>query len=328
MSPMTTSPPRFLIAGAGALGSAFGAMLRLGGHEVALLGRNAAHLDAIAARGLRMRGLWGERTAAGFAVCTDVARTLEVEYVLVATKSCDTPAIVAEIAPHQPRAQFVTLQNGLGNLEAISSAVGPARTLGGMVIIGFAIPKPAEVAVTVYGGDVLVGRPGAPPGGEGDPHVAALAASFDAAGITTHATDNIRGTIWGKVIYNCALNALGAILGVPYGALASPHTWAVIEDVVRECFVVARAEAVTLPWRTGEEYLAVLAERQLPATAAHRASMLQDIERGRRTEIAHLNGAIARIAAERGLRAPVNAVLADIVRHMEARELARRGGEG
>jgi 2-dehydropantoate 2-reductase len=314
----SATSPRIAIAGAGALGSAFGAMLRLSGCPVALLTRRRDHRDAVRSGGLTLTGLWGERVAHDFTVCDEAARLPEVEYVLVTTKSYDTHAIVTDVARRQPNAQFVTLQNGLGNIEALCEIVGAGRTIGGMVIVGFSLKEPGVVDVTVYGGDVLLGRPDAREGGEPDELVSRLAAAFSRAGITTRCTDNIRGAIWGKVLYNCSLNALGAVLGVPYGELTSPHTWSIIRDVVEEAFAVATAHGAKLAWPDAASYLEVLATRQIPATAAHRASMLQDIERSRRTEIEHLNGAVERLAAKAGITAPVNAALAGLVRHMEA----------
>ncbi len=310
---------RFLIAGAGAVGSAFGAMLRLAGHDVALLGRSRDHMRAISEGGLRVTGLWGERVARGFSIPAGPDEVTDVDYVLVTTKSFDTAEIVAQVAPRAGDAEFVTLQNGLGNVEVVAERVGVERTIGGMVIIGFEVTSPGVVAVTVFGGDVLVGRPCSREGCPPDGPVARLAAALAGAGIPTRTTDNIEGAIWGKALYNCALNALGAVLRVPYGELAAPPAWAVIGDVVREAFAVARAEGVRLPWETPEEYLEVLESKQLPATAAHRSSMLQDLDRGRRTEIDHMNGAVARIGAARGVPTPVNAALAALVRFREAR---------
>jgi len=310
---------RFVVAGAGALGSAFGGMLRLGGHDVALVGRNAGHMRAISEHGLRINGLWGEHVAEGLRVLGSPDEIGAADYVLVTTKSFDTSSIVAEVAPHAPGAPFVTLQNGLRNVEAVAARVGPGRVIGGMVIIGFEIVRPGEVRVTVIGGDVLVGRPGTSEGSAPDAETRLLADALAAAGIPARTTDNIEGAIWGKVLYNCALNALGAVLGIPYGDLAAPPAWAIIEDVVREAFAVARVEGVRLPWAEPEAYLDVLASRQLPATAAHRSSMLQDLERGRRTEIEHLNGAVASLGAKLGVPTPVNATLAALVRSREAR---------
>jgi 2-dehydropantoate 2-reductase len=319
----------FVVAGAGALGSAFGAVLRLAGHRVALLGRNRAHTEAVRDSGLRLTGLWGERTADGLTAHTDPGDVPDADYCLVTTKSFDTRGVVEALAPRMGRAQFVSLQNGVGNTEEIARQVGAERTVGGMVIIGFEVREPGTVAVTVIGGDVLVGRPDAKEGDETDPEVCrladALATALGGTGATARATDNIRGAIWGKVLYNCALNALGAVLDVPYGELASGPTWSVIEDVVTEAFEVALAEGVRLPWQDAPGYLALLKGRQLPATAGHRASMLQDLKRGRRTEIDYMNGAVARLGAEHGIATPVNAALTQLVKFLEAHRDGRRG---
>jgi len=318
--------PSFLVAGAGAVGSALGGMLRLAGHEVALLGRNRAHMEAVRAAGLRLTGIWGEHVATGFRVVEDagdLAGPDAIDYVMVTTKSFDTEALLDRIAPVLPGAQFVSVQNGLGNIEAIRARVGPERTIGGMIIIGFSIPAPGRVAVTVYGGEVILGRPDAERSRPADAAVSRLAEVFTRAGVPARTTDNVAAAVWGKVLYNCALNALGAVLDAPYGELAAAPTWDAIGDLVREAFAVARAEGVRLPWESAEGYIDLLAARQLPDTAAHRASMLQDIKRGRRTEIEHMNGAIARLGAARGVPTPVNSAVAALVRFLEAR--ARKG---
>lgn len=327
---------RFLIAGCGALGSAFGGMLKRAGHEVALLGRSRAHMDAVRRGGLRIEGLWGEHTVAGFRVLEGPEEVSPVDCCLVTTKAFDTEEIVGQVAPRLGASRVASLQNGLGNVEAVAAAVGEERTIGGMVIIGFEIPSPGAVRVTVYGGEVLFGRPrlgrrsatAEQARREPDEEVGALVEAIASAGIPCRATGNIEGAIWGKVLYNCALNALGAVLGVPYGELASPHVWALIERVVVEAFAVAAAEGVRLPWEGPPDYLRHLSETQLPATARHRSSMLQDIERGRRTEIDHMNGAVARLGDRHGVEAPVNAHLASLVRFLEARARDRASREG
>ena len=111
----TDGPLRFLVAGAGAVGSAFGAMLGLAGHEVALLGRSRDHMRAVRERGLRVTGIWGERVARGLRVLGGAGEVEDVDYVLVTTKSFDTASIVDEVVPRSGRAQFVSLQNdGVG----------------------------------------------------------------------------------------------------------------------------------------------------------------------------------------------------------------------
>jgi len=134
------------------------------------------------------------------------------------------------------------------------------------------------------------------------------------AGIPTGATDNILGQLWAKVAYNAALNPLGALLSVPYGILSGiPQTRHLMDEVIREAYAVARAAGVGMPIPSADEYIDHFYGELVPPTAAHRSSMLQDIEAGRKTEIAALNGALARIGAERAVACPVNRALTLLV---------------
>jgi 2-dehydropantoate 2-reductase len=131
-------------------------------------------------------------------------------------------------------------------------------------------------------------------------------------------SSTIRTELWGKTLYNCALNPLGALMGVPYGRLTGAASWRIIERIVAEAFCVVAAEGVQLPWATAGEYLAYLRDVQLPATALHHSSMLQDLARGRRTEIAFLNGAIVEKGAQHGIPTPCNATIVDLVQFRES----------
>src|SRR4029077_16572293 len=112
------------------------------------------------------------------------------------------------------------------------------------------------------------------------------ATALAAAGIPAEPTEDLTAELWAKVLYNAALNPLGALLGVPYGRLAvHPDTRAIMDTVIEEGFAVARAEGVALRWPDAAAYRGTFYDRLVPATAEHRSSMLQDIERGRPTEI-------------------------------------------
>ena len=137
---------------------------------------------------------------------------------------------------------------------------------------------------------------------------------FRQAGLNVQASDSIRSDLWAKTLYNCALNPLGAILGVPYGRLADSHSWAIIQRVMEEAFAVCQAESIPLRWAAATEYLEYLKTIQLPATADHHASMLQDIRQGRETEIDYLNGAVVRLGKEHGIATPTNLTLVELIR--------------
>ncbi len=315
---------RVLVAGAGALGLVFGALLRRAGHAVTLLGR-AVHMDAIAAHGLHVEGVWGEHAATGFALARDTVELRGAfDAILITVKSYDTRAIAAAVAHLlAPQGAAISLQNGLGNVEALNEAVGPHRVLAGRVIFGAEAVASGRVRVTVYADPVLIGawHSGADP--QLDAQARLWAARFAAAGIPSAYCEDIEAALWGKVLYNAALNPLGALLGVHYGALgADPNARAVMDAAIDEAFHVATAEGVALPWVSAAEYRGVFYERLLPSTLHHRPSMLQDLERGRPTEIDAINGAVWRRGAVHGIVTPVNELLTRLV---HAREAVGRG---
>lgn len=138
---MTKRP--ILIAGAGAIGSATGAMLRRGGHEVAMLGRET-HLEEIARNGLRISGLFGEYLVKGFSLASDPTR-LEgpFDLILLTVKSYDTKSMADQIAHLlAPAGLIVSMQNGIGNLDILAYRFGPERVLGARVIFGAEITEP------------------------------------------------------------------------------------------------------------------------------------------------------------------------------------------
>jgi 2-dehydropantoate 2-reductase len=304
-----------LVAGAGALGSVIGGLLGRAGAEVTLLGR-AAHLDAIARRGLEIDGLFGTHRVSGL-TCASDAHRLAGPYtvVLLTVKAYDTEAMATAIAPHlAANGLLVSLQNGLGNLESCAAAVGRKRVLGGRVIFGAELRAPGQVRVTVYAAPVLIGSPDA---SDSDGRAAAegFAARLARAGVPAVPSDDIVAELWAKVLYNAALNPLGALLGLTYGELTTdPDARALMNAAIDEAFAVARAAGVRLPWPDAAAYREHFYGQLIPPTAGHRSSMLQDIERGRPTEIEAISGQIVARGLALGVPAPTNDLLARLVR--------------
>jgi len=255
--------------------------------------------------------MWGEGTFR-FSASESVSQDSRFDYVIISSKSQDTLSICRQFAPLLKNTETVSLQNGIGNEEIISGFSD--RIIGGMIITGFDWRGDAAIHVSVEAGPMVIGRF---PGGLDEP-VERLAGILNRAGIRVGTSSTIRSELWGKTLYNCALNPLGAVMGVPYGKLIHPASWHIIENIVREVFQVVAAEGVQLPWATAEEYLAYLKDVQLPATALHHSSMLQDISRGRKTEIDFLNGAVAEKALRHGIPTPYNAAIVDLIRFRES----------
>jgi len=311
---------RVLVFGAGAVGQGAGAFLAAAGHEVTLLLRSR-YRRAIGRRGLNVSGIFGERSVppAGLTLATDPAELSPDGYdvILLCVKSYDTPAAAAAIEELLSEdTVVVSMQNGYGNVELLASRFGHHRVLCARVITGFAIPSPGRVEITVHADDILFGAFARP----SHPMADALAAALRESGLPSRPAENVEAALWGKILYNCALNPLGAILGVHYGALGdSPDSRAVMDAVIDEVFAVIHAHGFPCPWAGAGEFREVFYAKQIPATYDHRPSMLQDLAAHKRTEIDALNGAIVRLAAEKHLTTPVNAALTRMVHFLEAR---------
>jgi 2-dehydropantoate 2-reductase len=125
--------------------------------------------------------------------------------------------------------------------------------------------------------------------------------------------------IWHKALYNIALNPLSAIFEVTYGEIAdNPHTRWLAGEMISEAFRVAKAAGMDLGMDSPDKYMEILWGQLLPPTRDHRSSMLQDIVRGKVTEIDYINGKVAELGAEYGIKTPYNTA---IVRMVKAKEV-------
>ncbi|MBI3395018.1 MAG: ketopantoate reductase family protein [Spirochaetia bacterium] len=304
---------RILVLGAGSVGSALGGFLSIAGHDVTLVGR-ADHVKSIREKGLIIRGIKGDFRS--FPQASVSVQEGEWDVVLVTVKSYDTEAAALALQGMlQPRTIVVHFQNGIGNYETLKRLLPANDVLTGMVIIGFTMDAPGETRITVYGGDMKLGRMRDQP----DARVRSVAGLFLPTPLACEAVANIDSWIWAKLFYNAALNALGSVLGVSYGQLVQPAALGLIRAILEEAFAVARAKGVTLFWKDAETYFEYLRRDQIPATAAHMPSMLQDLQRGHRTEVDWINGAIVRMGREVGVPTPVNETMQRQIHFLENR---------
>jgi ketopantoate reductase (EC 1.1.1.169) len=299
---------KVLILGAGAVGLTLAAKLSsvCDVHAVC----RQRHADKIRSDGFKMTGIWGEATCK-FS-CSEDAPEDNYDYIFITSKSTATESICEQFADIIKGREVVSMQNGIGNEEIIAGYTD--KVIGGTIITGFEWAGDAQIHVSVETGPMNLGRF---PSGLDD-SVLKLVELVKSAGIQVDGTENIMSSVWSKVLYNSALNPLGAVMGVPYGKLENSHAWSIIENIVQEAFKVTEAEGVVLPWKTAEEYLAFLHDFQLPNTAEHHSSMYQDITSGRKTEIDFLNGAIVSRAKKLGIDAPYNTFISEQIRFMEA----------
>jgi 2-dehydropantoate 2-reductase len=318
---------RTVVIGAGAVGLALASALLDAGEPLCLVAR-AERARELHRRGLARTGLFGEVRARpeDFDVVervTDLAgRAIDV--VLVCTKTFSSQVVAEELAavwqrlPGAPR--VVLFHNGWGSADVFAARLPAERVFSARVITGFRLAAPTTSEVTVHADAIHLGSLfGADPA-----PLVPLADAVAKGGLPCRVVPDIAKDLWAKVIYNCALNPLGALVGVPYGALEEePETRALLEAVVREVFQVMRAAGFRTHWDSAEGYLRDFYAEILPRTARHESSMLSDLRQGRRTEIDALCGAVASLGARSGIATPVNAALSALIRAAESRAALR-----
>jgi 2-dehydropantoate 2-reductase len=320
------SEPRILIAGCGAIGSAFGCLLREAGHQVTLLGR-AWHLNAIRSGGLQMDGIWGAHQAAGFQLATHMGDvTGRYDLIIISVKAYDTARIAESAFPFINDAGLVlSAQNGLGNIETLAQVFGPQRSLGANVLVGAKIPEPGRVTITVQAAPIIIG-PLQVSAGLMTEAVHAWARHFQAAHISCETTTHILSHLWAKVFYNAPLNALGALLRVPYGPLGDDvELCTLMNRIIDEAFMVAGGIGIEPLWETADDYRRLFYDHLLPSTYNHESSMLQDLQHGRRTEIDAINGQIWRYGQTVRIPTPFNEIMTRLIWERE-KHLARHSG--
>jgi 2-dehydropantoate 2-reductase len=298
-------------------------MLAADGHQVDLVLR-PRFLEALHSSGLEVTGIFGEYRVppAQIGLLTSLKKRNGSDYdaVLLTTKTYDTDSAITDIAGlSQCYCPVVSLQNGCGNLEKLEERLGRERSLAARVITGFEIERPGRVRITVSADAVHVGGcvRGVIPG-----VAKRLAEALTHAGLPSIAVADVYQSLFAKLLYNCALNPLGAVLGVHYGALAeSDETRMIMDRVIEETFTVIATMGSFTPWPDTVGYRKVFYSQLVPATYHHRPSMLQDLENNKPTEVEAMVGYVAAQGRKYGVATPCCDLLAALVRFKQQRAL-------
>ena len=295
------------VLGAGAVGCFFGGMLARAGHRTTLIGR-AQHVDVFRASGLHFEGLKFDEHIK-LDASTDAAAVKGARLVLFCVKSTDTESAAGQIAPHLAKdAIVVNLQNGVDNTERIQARVSQP-VVPAVVYVATEMAGPGHLKH--HGrGDLVIGDL---TGKASSAVLSAVKGWFEPAGVPVAISDNVAGALWEKLVVNCAYNALSALSDLPYGKMiAGAGIREVMKDAVEETLAVAKASGVTMApgmlektWKIAE------------AMPTQFSSTAQDLQRGKPTEIDHLNGFVARRGEALGVPTPVNRLLYALVRLRE-----------
>lgn len=318
---------RVAIVGAGALGCAIGATLTEGGLETWLVRRSAEQVAQLQQHGLRVDDTAGSRIV-DVRATTQPAEIGAVDVVIVVVKSFHTEAAIRGSEPLiGENTVVVSMQNGLGQEDVIAGVIGRERVLAGRTYVGGVMVGLGHIRSGVAGRLSYLGELDQPV----TPRVRALAHTLTAAGLTTIACDDMIATCWDKLLVNVATGALAGITGLTYGQFYDePRVVATASAAVAEAIAVAHATGVRLSMTDPAAVLRLAADGLGPD---FKTSMLQSLERGTRTEIDAVNGAVVRAGRAANIPTPVNDTLvacvtgierAMIDRQMAARHLADR----
>lgn len=302
---------KICVLGAGSLGCAIGGTLARAGEEVTLVHRRAEQVQAILSQGLLLRE-GGSQTRVDVHAATDCKGLGVMDLVIVLVKSFDTrSAMQGALNLVGPDTVVLSLQNGLGHEDVLAELVGAQKVLAGKTYVGGVLAAPGVVDAGTAGKETLIGELQA----KGSARADRIAAAFNAAGLQTQVCEDIMGTIWDKLLINVATGALSGITRLPYGALYQiPQVEVCAVAAVEEAMAVARASGITLSYQRGVD-----AWRKAAAGLpyAFKASMLQSLEKGSRTEIDFINGAVVHRGAALGVPTPVNATLVACIKGIE-----------
>jgi 2-dehydropantoate 2-reductase len=314
------------VMGAGAIGLYVGGLLAARGQDVRFVGRGRMKAELEAA-GLTLTDLDDKRAVVPKerVVCaTELSSLAACNVILVCVKSGQTAEVAAQLkGVLAPDTLVVSLQNGLGNAEVLRAHLPAARVLAGIVGFNVVWRGPGTLKRTTTGPLVIEASD--------DPRAGALAAALAACGFPLEHPVDIRPLQWTKLLMNLN-NAVSALTGAPTQDLIFVRGYRrILAAVIKESLAILRAAGIRpaklgspipvrlfpLMLRLPSALLRVAARAQIKIDPEARSSMWDDLSKGRLTEIDYLNGEIVRLAEARGLDAPLNRRMVELVHAAE-----------
>ena len=293
---------RIAIMGTGGVGGYFGARLAQAGHDVAFIARGR-HLAAMRERGLGITSALGDLHLPRPAVTDDPSSLPPADVVLFAVKLWDTQSAAEAVRPLVAGGGVVIpFQNGVESIERIGAVIGPGRVMGGVAYIAATIAQPGVIAHTGTMARLRFG-----PVVPAQQRVAeTLLAACTQAGVEAELVADIRQALWTKFVFLASFAGCTTLARQPAGVLrADPDLRTMMEAAMGEAWSVGRAAGIAL----ADDFVARQMQFLDTLPPEMRSSMQNDLAAGNRLEAPWLSGAVARMARERGIAAPVHATI-------------------
>lgn len=294
----STNFNKIFVLGAGAIGSVYGALLSKG-NDVTLIG-NKAHVDAVNLKGLSISGDISKifHLKADIKICEIPEKTL----IILTTKAYDSAKAIERIKKLLKKDTVILiLQNGIGNKEIVKRAAsGEVRILRGLTTMAAEFFEHGKIRF--WSGETIV---------EQSKVAEKIAGIFNECTLKTRLSNDINKELWNKLVVNCTINPLTALLRVRNYEIAVDSLKTVRYEIVKECVEVGKAEGINFPADLQKRI-----DKEI-SNYTNFSSMCQDIMKGNRTEIDFLNGKIVELGRKHHIPTPVNETLVCLIKFLE-----------
>ena len=303
---------KIAILGAGAMGSAIGALLHEAGNAVTLIDVSPSTLEAIRARGLSIQDKAGNKRIVHVKITDEPAGIGVVDLVIVFVKCYHTDAAVKGAMPIiGPNTTVLSLQNGWGNGPRIAELVGRERVVLGVCYHSASVLTPGQV-LHAGQGKTFMGELD----GSDSARLQSIVKTFNAAGIAVEPSGHVLREIWSKLALNVATLPTSSSVRISADRLLeTPEMVALMKDLLREVVAVANAQNIPLDFDERWSAITGLLRKLAPGT---KGSMHQDVENRRRTEIDVMCGAIVEAGSRLNIPTPCNRAMIGLIKGLEA----------
>lgn len=311
-----------LVIGSGAVGIGLAASMLSQGANVSIFARGKTACE-IQTNGIRRTGLF-----TNYSFSKDEVNVYEdyskipkntIDYVFIATKTTANDDISQKLSENRDilkeNSKIIIFQNGFGNDEPYLRFFDKKYVFSARVITGFTRPKKYISEVTVYTEPILIGSLQK----EDPKELQIIADMITASGIKCELTDEIDKYLWAKMLYNCTLNPLGAVLDVNYGKLTeNEYTLEIMNNLIDEIFNVIKASSYSTLWNNSDEYKDIFYSKLVPDTYNHYSSTHQDIQRKIKTEIDSLTGKVIQLGEKNNIDVSTNKIIYNLIKAIES----------
>ena len=311
-----------LVIGSGAVGIGLAASMLSQGANVSIFARGKTACE-IQTNGIRRTGLF-----TNYSFSKDEVNVYEdyskipkntIDYVFIATKTTANDDISQKLSENRDilkeNSKIIIFQNGFGNDEPYLRFFDKKYVFSARVITGFTRPKKYISEVTVYTEPILIGSLQK----EDPKELQIIADMITASGIKCELTDEIDKYLWAKMLYNCTLNPLGAVLDVNYGKLTeNEYTLEIMNNLIDEIFNVIKASSYSTLWNNSDGYKDIFYSKLVPDTYNHYSSTHQDIQRKIKTEIDSLTGKVIQLGEKNNIDVSTNKIIYNLIKAIES----------